>query len=228
MEPMRHAEPENDFLKKVRKIADRIGAVLIFDEISMGFRLGYPGVHTRLGVTPDIAIYSKAIANGFPMAALVGKREVMKEAEASFISSTFHAERTGPVAALTTIRKMKKLKVIPYIDKMGWKIGKVWQKVGKKHRLPISVEGPGALIHFNLSHPEAVALKALYTQEMLDHGYLASSIIYVSYGHKDSHLPRFEKAVDKIFEFLAERIEKNDIMKHLKGGLPESGFARLT
>ncbi len=228
MEPMRHHEPENGFLQKVREIADRIGAVLIFDEISSGFRLGFPGAHTRLGVTPDIVVYSKAMANGYPMAALVGKTEIMKEAEASFISSTFHSERLGPAAALATIKKMRKVKITPYVDTMGWKIGKIWQRVGKKYNLPIIVEGPGALINFTFDHPDATALKALYTQEMLKEGYLASAVIYVSYAHKEAHLKSFEKAVDRVFKFLTERIDQKDVSRHLKGGLPESGFKRLT
>lgn len=228
MEPMRHHEPEDNFLHKVRDIADRIGAVLIFDEISSGFRLGFPGAHTRLGVIPDIVIYSKAMSNGFPMAALVGKQEVMKEAEASFISSTYHSERIGPAAALATLKKMRELKVVAYIEKIGWKIGKIWEELGKKHGLPIRVEGPGALINFNFDHPNAAALKALYTQEMLLEGYLASSVIYVSYAHKLSHLPKYQMAVDRVFTFLAERIRKNDVLQHLRGGLPESGFKRLT
>ncbi len=228
MEPQRHALPENDFLHKVREIADRVGAVLVFDEISSGFRLGFPGAHVPLGVTPDLVVYSKAMGGGYPMAALVGKTEIMKEAQASFISSTYHSERVGPAAALATLKKLKKLKVTQYVDKMGWKIGKTWERVGKKRNLPIHVEGPGAFINFTFKHPEVVALKALYTQQMLDEGYLASPIVYVSYAHKDSHLPQFEKAVDRVFAFLAERIAKNDIMAHLKGGLPEAGFKRLT
>lgn len=228
MEPMRHHEPTNGFLHKVRKVADRIGAVLIFDEISSGFRLGFPGAFSRLGVTPDLVIYSKALGNGFPMAALVGKRSVMKEAEASFISSTYHSERIGPAAALATLKKMQKVNVTAYVERMGAKIGKIWQTVGRKHNLPIVVEGPHAFINFTFTHPDASTLKALYTQEMLKRGYLATPIVYVSYGHKDAHLARFEKAVSEVFAYLSERIQKGDGARFLAGGLPETGFKRLT
>lgn len=228
MEPMRHEEPKQDFLKKVRAIADRAGAVLIFDEISSGFRLGFPGAWKRFGVVPDMVVYSKAMSNGFPMAALVGRRAVMKGAEHSFISSTYHAERIGPAAALAAIRKMQRVNAILHIEKIGREIGKGWERLAKKHELPIAVEGPHAFINFTFDHKEAAALKALFTQEMLARGYLATPTMYVSYAHKASHLPRYFRAVDGVFSILAAAIKKGDAGKRLKGGLPESGFKRLT
>ncbi|MFA6279120.1 MAG: aminotransferase class III-fold pyridoxal phosphate-dependent enzyme [Candidatus Paceibacterota bacterium] len=228
MEPMRHHLPEKDFLKKVRKIADRIGAVLIFDEISSGFRLGFPGYHTKSGVTPDIVIYAKAISNGFPMATIIGKRKIMKEAEASFISSTYHSERIGPAAALAAIRKMKKVRVTEYVNRIGWKIGDEWKRLAKKHGLPIVVDGPGAFINFTFKHSDATTLKALFTQEMLRHGYLATTLIYVSYAHKLSDIPAYAKAVDESFRIIVQALQNGDISKQLQGELPEVGFARLT
>ena len=228
MEPMRHHEPKKGFLKEVRAIADKVGAVLIFDEISSGFRLGFPGAHTRFGVVPDIAIYSKAMSNGYPMAALVGKKKVMHEAQASFISSTYHSERIGPAAALATLRKLQRVSIDRYVEHMGWKIGKEWQKLGRKHKLPIVVEGPGAFINFTFDHKEAVALKALFTQEMLRYGYLATPTVYVSYAHKSGAIARYAKAVDAVFGSLANGLKYGTVRAHLRGGLPQSDFARLT
>jgi glutamate-1-semialdehyde aminotransferase len=228
MEPTRHHAPENDFLQKVRGIADRVGAVLVFDEISSGFRLGFPGAHTRFGIVPDIAVYSKAISNGFPMAALVGKRSVMQKSEASFISSTYHSERIGPTAALATLKKMKRVKIDAYVDRMGKKIADIWSKAAKKHSLPIVAEGPYAMVTFNVDHPEAAALKAIYTQEMLAEGYLASATVYVSYAHKNFHLPAFARAVDRSFAILEKAIKSGNPRFFLKGPLPEVGFKRLT
>lgn len=228
MEPMRHHEPENGFLEKVRAIADRIGAVLIFDEISSGFRLGFPGAHARFKVAPDIAIYAKAISNGYPMAALVGRRAVMREAGASFISSTYHSERIGPAAALATLRKMKRVHVTRYVERMGKKIAVIWASAAEKHGLPLSVRGPYAFVSFDTRHREARALKALYTQEMLKRGYLATSTIYVSYAHKEKHLRSFKKAVDAVFATLARAIKSGNARSWVRGSLPETGFKRLT
>ena len=96
MEPTRSQHPEAGFLESVGEIADQTGACLIFDEISVGFRLHLGGVHLRYGVTPDIAVFAKALANGVPMAAVIGKASVMEPAQTSFISSTFWTQRSGP------------------------------------------------------------------------------------------------------------------------------------
>lgn len=86
MEPQREHSPEKDFLKNVRKIANRIGAVLIFDEITSGWRMNVGGIHMLHKVHPDVAVFGKAMSNGFPMAAVIGKKEVMDVAQDSFIT----------------------------------------------------------------------------------------------------------------------------------------------
>ena len=108
MEPRRDQPPENNFLHRVRKIADKIGAVLIFDEVSAGFRMNIGGIHLIYKVFPDIAVFAKGISNGYPMAAIIGKREVMDAAQRTFISSTYWTERVGPAAAIATIKKFQK------------------------------------------------------------------------------------------------------------------------
>ncbi len=228
MEPMRHQEPEEGFLEAVKGIAKRIGAVLIFDEISSGFRLGFPGAHTRFGVEPDIAIYAKAISNGYPMAALVGRRDVMKEADASFISSTYHSERIGPAAALATIRKLKKKGVQTHVDRVGLMIGRIWAKAAEKHKLAINVQGPGAFINFRFEHKDTEFLKALFTQEMLERGILATTTIYVSYAHNVRNLGVYARAVDAVFKKIAQSIATGTTRKRLRAALPETGFKRLT
>ncbi|MGH9345269.1 MAG: aminotransferase class III-fold pyridoxal phosphate-dependent enzyme, partial [Terriglobia bacterium] len=111
MEPIRSQEPAPGFLESVRGLADECGAVLIFDEVTAGFRLNTGGAHLRYGVTPDIAVFAKAISNGYPMAAVIGKGSVMQAAQESFISSTYWTERIGPAAALATIRKHRRCDV---------------------------------------------------------------------------------------------------------------------
>src|SRR3989344_89435 len=95
MEPVHTDEPTDDFLQKVRAIADRIGAVLVFDEITIGWKMTYGGAHLKYGVDPDMAVFAKAMSNGHPMAAIVGTRDVMQSAQLSFISSTYWTDRIG-------------------------------------------------------------------------------------------------------------------------------------
>lgn len=229
MEPLRHQPPENDFLKKVKKIAEEIKAVLIFDEITIGFRMNNGGVHLKYGVNPDIAVFAKGMSNGFPMAAIIGREEVMQAAQGSFISSTYWTERIGPTAALAAIKKIIKNKVPVHLDKIGRAIEKGWCQSAAKHNLKISIVGPYPLITFSFEYGEDnQAIKTLFIQEMLKQGFLATTSVYVSYAHKADHVKKYLKAVDEVFKLLSEAIKKNKVYILLKGPVAQTGFKRLT
>lgn len=229
VEPFRHQEPENDFLKKVKEIAGRIGAVLVFDEVTIAWRLNLGGVHLLYGVNPDIAVLGKAISNGYPMAAIIGRGEVMQAAQKTFISSTYWTERVGPAAALATIKKMKKVNLPRHLKKIGSIIGEGWKKSAKKHGLKINVIGPEALITFSFDYGEdSQAIRTLFTQEMLKRGFLASGSVYVSYAHKPRQVKKYLKVVDEVFGILKKAISDKRINALLKGPVAHTGFKRLT
>jgi len=117
MEPIRAIEPAPGFLERVRDEAHRRQALLVFDEVSAGFRLNTGGAHLTLGVDPDIAVFAKAIGNGYPMAAVIGTGDAMQAAQGTFVSSTNWTERTGPAAALATLAKHRRLDVGPRLVK---------------------------------------------------------------------------------------------------------------
>ena len=228
MEPSRHEEPKNEFLKQVREIANKNKAVLIFDEISSGFRRNAGGVHLLYGINPDIAVFGKAMSNGYPMSAVIGKREVMEAAQESFISSTYWTEKIGPVAALATIKKMKQKNVSQYLDNIGKMIDNGWGKTAQKYNLKINISGPNSLINFSFDYKNALAIKTLFTQEMLKRGFLATTIIYVSYGHTEKHVRDYLAAVDDVFCIISEAVKQNKVEKLLDGPIAHSGFQRLT
>lgn len=213
----------------VRIAHAHISAVLVFDEITIAWRMRVGGVHLKYGVNPDIAVFAKAISNGYPMAAIVGRRDVMQSAQDTFISSTYWTERIGPAAALVTIKKLKKERVPEHIKKIGAMIGDGWQRLAKKHKLAISIIGHEALITFSFNYGEqSQAIRTLFTQEMLARGFLASNSVYVSYAHKAHHARSYLKAVDEVFAIITSVIKGNDIQKLLKGPVAHSGFKRLT
>lgn len=228
MEPSRHKEPQGGFLKQVRKIADQIGAVLVFDEISSGFRRNVGGVHMVYKVIPDIAVFAKAISNGYPMAAIIGKKKIMSAAQETFISSTYWTERLGPTAALTAIKKMRRLNVPRHLDKIGDLIGQGWLKLAQKHNLDITIGGPNPLVNFSFNYKNAQEIKTLFTQEMLKRGFLASLSVYVSYSHTREHAKTYLKAADEVFAIISEAISKNKVKKLLEGPVAQAGFKRLT
>lgn len=228
MEPLRHQEPKDNFLKRVREIADKIKAVLIFDEISAGFRLKIGGSHLKYGINPDIAVFGKALGNGFPINAVIGRKEVMDVAQETFISSTNWTERVGPVAAIATIKKMQRVNAHKRIDATGKLIGEGWVSLAREHNLKIKLEGPNALITFNFDYPNAQELRTLFTQEMLKRGYLATTTVYVSFAHTKDDIKKYMKSVDDVFKLIKKAIERESVEKLLEGPVAHKGFTRLT
>ncbi len=231
VEPIRHHNPENDFLGKVRKIADEINVPLIFDEVTSGWRINVGGAHEKYGVYPDVVVYGKGMSNGFPMAAVVGKEDVMQAAQTSFISSTYWTERIGPTAAIATINKMKEKNVPDHLCRMGQIIGDGWRKLADENELKIEVMDDFLpLITFAFDYEDDLnqAVRTLLTQEMLYRGFLASTSVYVSYSHNEENIEKYFENVNDVFKLIKNSIDKNNVYNLLKGPVAHKGFKRLT
>jgi glutamate-1-semialdehyde aminotransferase len=229
MEPARLRLPENGFLQRVREIADRTGAVLVFDEITAGWRHNFGGMHLQLEVTPDIAVFAKAMSNGFPMAAIIGRAAVMDAAQRSFISSTYWTESIGPAAAIACIRKMQRVRLWEHTQRIGQMIQTGWSALIAKHNLKALAEGPYPLSHLKLDYgPQTQAIRTLLTQLMLEAGYLATDTVYVTYAHTPAIVEEYLAALDKVLATLAEAIVAGDVNARLKSAVAHSGFQRLT
>ena len=227
MEVSRNQGPENGFLEKVRKLATDRGIVLIFDECTSGFRQTFGGLHKLYGVEPDMAMFGKALGNGYAITATIGRREIMQAAQTTFISSTFWTERIGPTAALKTLEVMERLKSWDTITQTGLNIRQGWQQLADKHGLKIDHWGLPALTGFTFQSPNALAYKTLITQEMLAKGYLAGNSVYVCIEHTPAVLGDFFAALDPIFGLVKECEEGRDVMSLLKGPVCHGGFKRL-
>ena len=227
MEVVRNMGPEDNFLHKVRKLATDRGIVLIFDECTSGFRETFGGLHKKYDVEPDMAMFGKALGNGYAITATIGKRSVMEAAQSTFISSTFWTERIGPTAALRTLDVMERLKSWEYITNTGLGIRQGWQKLADKHGLKIDHWGLPALTGFTFQSPAALAYKTLITQEMLAKGYIAGNSVYVCIEHTPEIIAGFFEALDPVFGLIKECEDGRDIMSLLKGTVCHSGFKRL-
>ena len=228
MESIRNDEPTKEFLETILKVTKENNIVLVVDEITAGFRLNVGGAHLKFGFEPDIAVFAKGISNGFPMSAVIGKREIMEKAQDSFISSTYWTERIGPAAALASIKKMMKNNVPEHLMRIGEKVQKGWQMLADKNSLKIHVGGLSPLSHFSFEYDEPMVCKTLFTQFMLEKGFLATTAFYVSYAHKDEIVDKYLLAVDEVFGKIAEIIKEGNPKKYLKGPVCHSGFKRLT
>ena len=227
MEVVRNAGPEDNFLQKVRQLATDRGIVLIFDECTSGFRETYGGLHKKYGVEPDMAMFGKALGNGYAITATIGKREVMEAAQTTFISSTFWTERIGPTAALKTLEVMERVKSWDTITKTGLTIRQGWQQLADKHDLKIDHWGLPSLTGYSFQGSNALAYKTLVTQEMLAKGYLAGNSVYVCTEHTSDVVADFFEALDPIFALVKECQEGRDVMSILKGPICHGGFKRL-
>ncbi|MBL8490011.1 MAG: aminotransferase class III-fold pyridoxal phosphate-dependent enzyme, partial [Rhodocyclaceae bacterium] len=228
MEPSRSTGPAEGFLEEVRRLADETGAVLVFDEITSGFRLNCGGVHMNYGVAPDLAALAKAMSNGYAMAALIGRRSVMEAAQTTFISSTFWTEKIGPTAALAAIRKYRRESVHLHQIATGKAVREGWTKAAAAAGLPIRINGLLPLLNFAIEHPQAPALATLLTQEMLARGYLAAPRFNATFAHTPEIVERYLGHMGEVFQVLAEAIAKGDVEARLQGPVRHSDFRRLT
>lgn len=227
MEVVRNKGPEDNFLQKVRKLATDRNIVLIFDECTSGFRQTNGGLHKLYGVEPDMAMFGKALGNGYAITATIGRREVMEAAQSTFISSTFWTERIGPSAALKTLEVMEREQSWCTITETGLSIRKRWQELADRYQLKVDHWGLPALTGFTFQSANALAYKTLITQEMLGKGYLASNSVYTCTEHTPVVVDGYFEALAPIFATIAECEQGRDINTLLKGPICHGGFKRL-
>lgn len=227
MEVVRNFGPEDNFLHKVRQLATDRGIVLIFDECTSGFRQTYGGIHKMYGVEPDMAMFAKALGNGYGITATIGRREIMEAAQTTFISSTFWTERIGPTAALATLDVMARIKSWETITNTGLDVTQRWKALAAKYDLSITTNGLAALTGFGFNSANALAYKTLITQEMLAKGYLASTSVFSCIDHTPKIVADYFEALDPVFALVKECEEGRDVMSLLKGPVCHGGFKRL-
>jgi len=227
MEVERNDGPEDGFLKKVRDLATHKGIVLIFDECTSGFRETFGGLHKKYGVEPDMAMFGKALGNGYAITAIIGRREIMEAAQSTFISSTFWTERIGPTAALKTLEVMQQMESWKVITKTGLSIRAGWKQLAESHGIEIAHWGLPALTGFSFCSDHNLAYKTLITQEMLANGYLAGNSVYVSTEHTPDVIDGYFAALDAVFSLIKECEDGRDVYSLLHGPVCHGGFKRL-
>jgi len=227
MEPQRNENPKNNFLQEVKSIARKIGAILIFDEVTSGFRMNNGGVHLTYNVEPDMAIFGKALGNGFPISAIIGRKEIMEAAQKSFISSTMWTERIGFVAGLKTLEIIERDKVYLDLLKYGNQINEAWNTAAEKVNLKIHISGIPQLTHITFVNEYPMESQTFYAQEMLKKGYLVGASIYATSAYSDEIIKKFAEATEDVFFGLSKYLKNNTLIDRLEGSVIEQGFKRL-
>jgi len=219
--------PRDGFLSAVREICNRNGTLLVLDETITGFRWHLGGAQTVYGVVPDLSTFGKAMANGFSVAALAGRREIMERgglsgaAERVFLLSTTHgAETHSLAAAIATMKTFQNEPVIETLHRQGDSLRAQVEQVARRHGLEdfIQVRGRSSNLIFVTKGPDgnpSQAYRALFMQEMIRHGVIAPSFV-LSYSHDDSDIDRTIDAVDSAAEIYVRALNEG-IDGHLVG-----------
>lgn len=228
MEPIRSTPPEPGFLEHVSARAKKCGSVLIFDEISAGFRLGLGGSHKFISsVTPDIAVFAKALGNGYPIAAVIGTQSIMSAAQNSFISSTNWTERIGPTAALATLDILERDAPFNELSRLGQAVKQVWHQAAMASGLKITIGGMDQMAHFEFTK-EHCTCKALFVEALLEQRILASTQFYAMTAHTNQDIKLYADAVIPAFKHISEIMQSENPAAHLIGAPAASGFTRLS
>lgn len=229
MEPVRNDYPQNGFLEEIRDVTLREGIVLVFDEITAGFRLCAGGSHKVLGTEPDMAVFAKAMTNGYPLAAVIGKYEIMDAAQGTFISSTFFTERIALAAALRSVRLYQENRVWEKQAEYGQRVRSGWKNLSEDTGLDIETGGIVPLSHFTVKGPENPLVYQTYiTQEMLKKGFLASTSFYSSYAHSEEVIDCYLSVLHDVFSVMADTVKQNGkVGALLEGPVCHGHFGRL-
>jgi glutamate-1-semialdehyde-2,1-aminomutase len=230
-EPIGIEEPKNDFLKRVEELTHENEALLIFDEIVTGFRMALGGAQQYFGVIPDLACFGKAMANGMPLSALVGKKEVMKELEDVFFSLTFGGEALSLAASLETINEIRERNVIKHIWEQGNKLKESYNKLAKEFGISGYTKcvgwGPRTVIQFvDENGKDWLELKSLFQQEIIKRGILWMYHL-LSYSHSNEDIKETLEAYVDALTILKKAIGEGNVEKYLKGKKVQPVFREL-
>ena len=218
---------EGDFLEDVRKLANQYGTVLVYDEIVSGFRSSLGGIQELRGVVPDLSCFGKAMGNGMPISALVGKKEIMTKMDGIFFSSTFGGETLSIAAAIACLQKYKRINGVKQINDFGSKIkdglNGLLQEQGIQDILSIKGESWWPVIGVN--HDNPAPIKMLIRQELARNGIIQGNSFNITTSHcNDAIWNQTLEAWQNIAEAMAKYLDSNNPEKFLLGTQTQNVF----
>ncbi|MET3698886.1 glutamate-1-semialdehyde 2,1-aminomutase [Bacillus oleivorans] len=221
LEPMNSSKPKNGFLEEVKELTHQHGAVLIFDETITGFRYANGGAQELFGVIPDLATFGKGLANGYPLSAVVGRKDIMKLMEEIFFSFTFGGETLSLAASLATLEKLQREPIIKTLRVQGQKVTDGVQQLIEKYELShiLSIAGHPSwsfLLFQDVNGYSQYEIKTLFLQEVFQRGILTVGTHNMSYSHSNDDLQRLIKVYDEIFPFIKEVTDKKGLYHFLR------------
>lgn len=228
IEPILLEEPQNNFLNELLLLTQREGALLVFDEVVTGFRFAPGGAQEYFGVMPDMAAFGKGMANGMPIAAVVGRADIMNKVSSNiYISSTFAGETLSLAACIATIREVKEKNVNSHIWALGKSLQQRTNELAQTIGIMPYIECIGLPPRLNLvyrdeSRADSVELKTLFLQEVVKRGVFLGWNIFMSYSHTQKDIDYTLEVFREAMLVCREAISNRDIADRLEGELARS------
>jgi len=231
MEPVGVVPPKDGFLNEVKKLAKKNGALLVYDEIVTGFRLALGGAQEYFGITPDLACFGKAMGNGFPIAAVVGRKDVMAVFDEVFFSFTFGGETASLAAAKATIKKMRTRNVIGHLWEQGRKLQDGYNVLAGEFGVAQNTGciglAPRTVLTFkNARGAESLVYKSFFQQECLKRGVLFSGGQNLCFSHSDADIEHTLLVYRTVMELFAQAIKTGTVQNRLEGPAVQPVFRR--
>jgi glutamate-1-semialdehyde aminotransferase len=233
LEPFVFEAPKNNFLQELKAVCEANGTLLIFDEMWTGFRIAVGGAQEYFGVTPDLACYSKAFANGMPISLLTGRREVMELfKEDVFFFTTFGGEALSLAAAVATIQEMIEQNVPAYLAMQGKKLKEGYNTLAKELGVDDYTRCTGydcrSLVSFDATAGNPLELKSYVQQELIKRGILWSGFHNMSFSHTDADVEYTLKAYLEVLGLLRDAVAAGEVTGRLKGKPVEAVFRKVS
>jgi glutamate-1-semialdehyde 2,1-aminomutase len=221
LEPMNSTYPKIGFLESVKDLTHKAGAVLIFDEIITGFRFSRGGAQEQFKVIPDLATFGKGIANGFPLAAVVGKKEIMLEMEKVFISGTFGGELLSLAASKVVLQRHINEDVCGDLAEKGNKLAELTLKAIHENNIDdvISLSGHPTWKFINWeSTPNysAQEIKTYFMQEVFQEGILVLGTHNITQAHNNKTINKIFDSYFRVFQKIKSALESNKLKEELR------------
>lgn len=229
MEPVGVEEPRKGFLQQVRELTQSEGALLIFDEVVTGFRLALGGAQEYFSLVPDLACFGKALGNGFPISAVVGRREIMQLFDEIFFSFTYGGEALSLAAALATVRVLQEKNVIPLLWKQGEKLKDGYNVLAKELKVDAYTQcvgyPPRTIIMFkDEKGQESLILRSVFQQELLKRGILSGGYHNVALSHTDADVDYTLRVYRDALKRLSIAIASGNPAQSLEGEAVQAVF----
>jgi glutamate-1-semialdehyde aminotransferase len=224
LEPTIYEKPVDNFLQKVRTIADTNDAILILDEIVTGFRFDLGGCQKYFDLKGDFVCFGKGMGNGLPITAITGKTEFMKAFDELWVSSTNNSETLSLAGTIAVINEMQEKNTISHCWKLGTMLFEGWNKIAEKNNLNIRMTGYPVRMNMEChdsNHLDSPELRALIMQEMVKKGiFLSPSVNFLSYSHSKKDIDFTLETFDTICMDISNKISNDNYKNFIEGKMP--------